>query len=44
MDIWKLIWMGVLVAGVACFAYVSFTVIIKGFAEVGTLLREMIEG
>ena len=44
MDIWKLIWMAVLVAGIACFAYVSFMVSIKGFAEVRRLLKEMIDG
>jgi len=43
MDIWKTIWMFVLVGGIACFTYVSFKVIIMGFAEVGKLLKEMLE-
>lgn len=44
MAIWQLIWMVALVGGVAGFVYVSFTVIIRGIAEVRSLLREMREG
>ena len=44
MDIWKLIWIAALIAGMAGFAYISFRVIIKGIAEVRSLLKEMTEG
>lgn len=43
MEIWKLIWMFFLLAGVMSFVYISFTVIIKGFAEVRELLKEMLD-
>lgn len=43
MDIWKLVWIAFLLTGVICFVYISFTVIIKGFAEVRELLKEMLD-
>ncbi|MGH7599884.1 MAG: hypothetical protein ACREOI_26310 [bacterium] len=43
MDIWKLIWIVALIGGMAGFAYISFAVIIKGIAEVRSLLKEMTE-
>jgi hypothetical protein len=43
MDIWKLIWIVVLIGGIASFAYISFIATIKGIAEVRSLLKEMTE-
>ena len=40
MDIWKMIWMIALLAGMAGFAYISLRVIIRGIAEVLSLLKE----
>jgi hypothetical protein len=44
MEIWQLIWIIVLIAGIAGFAYISFKITIRGFAEVRSLLKEMNEG
>ena len=41
MDIWKLIWIVVLIAGFAGFAYISLKVTIRGFSEARSLLKEM---
>jgi hypothetical protein len=43
MDIWKLIWIVVLLAGMAGFAYISLKVAIRGFSETRSLLKEMTE-
>ncbi len=40
MGVWKLIWIVALIAGIAAFAYISFTVIIKGISEVRSLLKK----
>lgn len=43
MSIWMGIWIVVFIVGVICFSYISFIVIIRGFAEVRSLLKEMID-
>jgi hypothetical protein len=43
MDIWKLIWITVLIAGIAGFAYMVLKVTIRGFAETRSLLKETLE-
>lgn len=43
MDIWKLIWMLALLGGMAGFAYISLKVMIRGIAEVRSLLKETTE-
>jgi hypothetical protein len=44
MDAWKLIWLVALIVAIAGFAFISFTVIIRGLAEVRSLLKETMEG
>jgi hypothetical protein len=43
MEIWKLFWIVALIAGIAGFAYISLKVIIRGFSEARSLLKEMME-
>ncbi len=43
MDIWKLIWIVALIVGIAGFAYISLKAAIRGFSEVGSLLKEKME-
>jgi len=43
MDVWKLIWIVVLIVGIASFIYISLKVTIRGFSEVRSLLKEMTE-
>jgi hypothetical protein len=44
MEIWKLIWIVVLIAGMAGFAYIALKVAIRGFAEARSLLKEITQG
>lgn len=43
MDIWKLIWMLVLILGIAGFVYIVLKVSFRGFAETRSLLKEKAE-
>jgi hypothetical protein len=43
MDIWKLIWIVVLLAGLAGFAYIVLKVTVRGFSEARSLLKETLE-
>lgn len=43
MDIWKLLWMVVLIAGIIGFAFMVLKVTIRGFAETRNLLKEITE-
>jgi hypothetical protein len=43
MEIWKLIWIVVLIAGIAGFAYVVLKVTIRGFSETRSLLKETMD-
>jgi hypothetical protein len=43
MDIWKLIWIVVLIVGIAGFAYIVLKVTIRGFSETRSLLKETTE-
>ncbi|GEM_PF-2379329 len=43
MDIWQLIWIVVLIIGIASFAYISLKVTTRGFSEVRSLLKEITE-
>ncbi len=43
MEIWKLIWIVVLIAGIAGFAYMVLKVTIGGFSEARSLLKETME-
>lgn len=43
MDIWKLIWIVVLIAGITGFAYIVLKVSIRGFSETRNLLKETSE-
>ena len=40
MDPWKLIWIVVLIAGIAGFAYITLKVAIRGLSETRGLLQE----
>ena len=41
MEIWKLIWMVVLIIGFFGFLYISGKVVFRGFAEMRDLLRSI---
>jgi len=43
MNMWRLIWIVVLIVGIASFAYISLKVTIRGFSEVRGLLKGMPE-
>lgn len=43
MDMWKLIWMAVLILGIAGFAYIVLKVSLRGFSEARGLLKETAE-
>ncbi len=41
MEVWKVIWMAVLILGCAGFIFISGKVIFRGFAEMRDLLRSL---